>query len=180
MQPLHAVFAIAIAFAVTFSNACLVFDAIYNIGTSKITGTMTDNGQKTCTFSGTVEKDKKSSLKMKLLQTLAVVCLFTFSHACLIFAGVFNRNAKTLEGTLTDNGKKTCTFSGEASSTNKFASCIPGFAAYIHPTMFWGSYSNNGHEGRFESQGIRSIKMGGSCLLVELLGARFSHFAKHG
>ncbi|KFX87658.1 hypothetical protein V490_08104 [Pseudogymnoascus sp. VKM F-3557] len=60
MQPLHAVFAIAIAFAVTFSNACLVFDAIYNIGTSKITGTMTDNGQKTCEFSGTVEKDKKS------------------------------------------------------------------------------------------------------------------------
>ncbi|KFY45013.1 hypothetical protein V495_03155 [Pseudogymnoascus sp. VKM F-4514 (FW-929)] len=60
MQPLHAVFAIAVAFAVTFSNACLVFDAIYNIGTSKITGTMTDNGQKTCEFSGTVEKDKKS------------------------------------------------------------------------------------------------------------------------
>jgi hypothetical protein len=107
---------------------------------------------------------------MKLLQTLAVVCLFTFSHACLIFAGVFNRNAKTLEGTLTDNGKKTCTFSGEASSTNKFASCIPGFAAYIHPTMFWGSYSNNGHEGRFEISRDTVNKDGGLVLTSRAFG----------
>jgi hypothetical protein len=55
-QSLFAVFAIAI----TFAYACLVFDATYNIGTSKISGTTIDNGQTTCTFSGTVEKDKKS------------------------------------------------------------------------------------------------------------------------
>ena len=60
MQPLQALFAIIVVFGITFSNACLVFDATYNIGTSKIVGTMTDNGQNTCTFSGTVEESKKS------------------------------------------------------------------------------------------------------------------------
>ena len=60
MQPLRAPFAIIVAFAITFSNACLVFDALFNLRTSQITGTMTDNGQKTCTFSGTIERDKKS------------------------------------------------------------------------------------------------------------------------
>lgn len=49
-----------IVFSINFANACLVFDATYNIGNSKIVGTMTDNGQKTCTFSGTVAKDRKS------------------------------------------------------------------------------------------------------------------------
>ncbi|OBT77586.1 hypothetical protein VF21_04582 [Pseudogymnoascus sp. 05NY08] len=60
MPSLQAIFAIIVVFGLTFSSACLVFDATYNIGTSKIVGTITDNGQKTCTFSGTVAKDKKS------------------------------------------------------------------------------------------------------------------------
>ncbi|KFY12611.1 hypothetical protein V492_03789 [Pseudogymnoascus sp. VKM F-4246] len=58
MQLLQILFAIIAVFSITLSNACLVSDATYNIGDSKIVGTMTDNRQKTCTFSGTVEKDK--------------------------------------------------------------------------------------------------------------------------
>lgn len=53
-------FSVVIFVGITIANACLVFDASYNIATAKITGTMADNGVKTCTFSGTVAKDKKS------------------------------------------------------------------------------------------------------------------------
>lgn len=60
MQFLQAILAFVVVSGVTFSSACLVFDATYNIGTSKIVGTMTDNGQNTCRFSGTVAKDNKS------------------------------------------------------------------------------------------------------------------------
>lgn len=118
----------------------------------------------------------KLQFKMKFLQTLTIVCLFTFSHACLIFAGVFNRNARTLEGTLTDNGKRTCTFSGEASTQNKFASCIPGFSAYIHPSMFWGSYSNNGREGRFNIARDRVMKDGELTLTSRSFGCQVRLF----
>lgn len=60
MQFLQVLFSIVFFVGITISSACLVFDASYNIGKAKITGTMTDNGIKTCTFSGTVAKDKKS------------------------------------------------------------------------------------------------------------------------
>jgi hypothetical protein len=64
---LFAGFAICIAGA----KACFVFDAIYNFNTTKISGTTVDNGQTTCTFSGTVEKDENYSFYASCIEGFA-------------------------------------------------------------------------------------------------------------
>ncbi|OBT59720.1 hypothetical protein VE04_00207 [Pseudogymnoascus sp. 24MN13] len=148
MQFLQAILAFVVVFGVTFSSGCLVFDATYNIDTSKIVGTMTDNGQKTCTFSGIVAKDKKSV--MKLFQTLAVISLFTVGYACVKLDGKYNWGTHDISATITDNGKKTCTYSGKLRDAHQFLSCIPRFSAFIDGSLTWASYSNNGNEGTIQ------------------------------
>ncbi|OBT66982.1 hypothetical protein VE03_04186 [Pseudogymnoascus sp. 23342-1-I1] len=154
MQTPKVLLALIVVFIINFANACVSFDGTYNIGTSKIGGTMTDNGKKTCMFSGKVAKDKKylhasCIFKMKLLQTLAVVSLFTVSYACLKFDGKYNWDTRVVSGTIIDNGKQICTFGGRFEQQHHFGTCIPGFSAFIDESFNWGSYSNRGNEGTF-------------------------------
>lgn len=86
---------------------------------------------------------------MKLLQTFAVVFLFTISYACLKLDAKYNWDTRDIGGTLTDNGNNICTFSGKLHEAHHFGSCIAGFSAFIDGSLNWGSYSNHGNEGTF-------------------------------
>jgi hypothetical protein len=90
---------------------------------------------------------------MKLFQTIAVVSLFAVSYACVKLDGKYNWGTHDISATITDNGKKTCTYSGKLIDGHQFLSCIPGFSTFIDGSLTWASYSNNGNEGT-----IRIIK----------------------
>jgi hypothetical protein len=87
---------------------------------------------------------------MMFIQTLAVVSLITFSHACATFDATYNLISTEISGTITDNGKKTCTYSGKTNQKQLFATCISGFASYVTGDLNYASYSNHGHEGNID------------------------------
>lgn len=87
---------------------------------------------------------------MKLLQTLAVVSLFTISYACLIFDGKYNWDTRDIGGTITDNGQQICTFGGKLQA-HTFGSCIAGFSAFIDGHLIGVLIATTAVRGPFQS-----------------------------
>jgi hypothetical protein len=82
-------------------------------------------------------------------QIIALLSLLSFAHACIVLEGTYyitGAHPNTISATLTDNGKRTCTFSGNVNADHYFANCIPTFASYIYKDMSKLAYSNNGAE----------------------------------
>ncbi|KFY47605.1 hypothetical protein V496_10539 [Pseudogymnoascus sp. VKM F-4515 (FW-2607)] len=91
---------------------------------------------------------------MQLFQPLFVLLsLLGFSSACLILDGYMDSGRKNFRGTLVDNGRKVCEWKWGPlhNPSNTFATCLPGFAAYVTPGAKITGYSNNGKEFRFEN-----------------------------
>jgi hypothetical protein len=77
---------------------------------------------------------------------LFFVLFATLANACLVFHAIYDRDNHMIKGTIVDNGKQTCTFSGRVDQEHHFANCIPTFASYIQKDLNIVAYSNNGHE----------------------------------
>ena len=81
---------------------------------------------------------------------LLFVLFASLANACLVFHAIYDRDNHMIKGTIVDNGKQTCTFSGKVDQENHFANCIPTFASYIQKDLSVVAYSNDGHEHLFK------------------------------
>jgi hypothetical protein len=66
---------------------------------------------------------------------LLLVLLASLANACLVFHAIYDRDNHMIKGTIVDNGKQTCTFSGRVDEEHHFANCIPTFASYIQKDL---------------------------------------------
>lgn len=95
---------------------------------------------------------------MQLFQPLFVfLSLLSVSSACLILDGFMSQDYIEFRGTLNDNGIEVCKWNyAPLTSPSRFATCLPGFSAYITKDAEIVGYSNKGYEVRFRSV-VRSI-----------------------
>lgn len=74
------------------------------------------------------------------------------SSACLKLDGTQSQNKDYFYGTLNDNGIEVCKWRyGKLTSPSFFATCLPGFAAYITQNAEIVGYSNHGNELAFRT-----------------------------
>lgn len=94
---------------------------------------------------------------MQLFRPLLVfLSLLGISSACVKLKGTMNQERDAFTGTLNDNGREVCEWKigTELKSPSVFATCIPGFSAYITRDANTVGYSNNGYEVKFRTRVI--------------------------
>ncbi|KFY28229.1 hypothetical protein V491_00564 [Pseudogymnoascus sp. VKM F-3775] len=94
---------------------------------------------------------------MQLFRPLLVfLSLLGISSACVKLNGTMNQERDAFTGTLNYNGREVCVWKigTELKSPSVFATCIPGFSAYITRDANTVGYSNNGYEVKFRTRVI--------------------------
>ncbi|KFY12609.1 hypothetical protein V492_03787 [Pseudogymnoascus sp. VKM F-4246] len=86
---------------------------------------------------------------------LVFISLLGVSSACLVLDGRMDSNKEKFGGNLVDNNVEVCKWDyAPLTSPSRFASCKPGYAAYITRDGGIVGYSKQGHEFRFVTQVI--------------------------
>lgn len=89
---------------------------------------------------------------------LVFLSLLGVSNACLILLGNLSDDRKDFDGTLTDNGKQVCEWKyGRIDKPSNFATCIPGFSAYITNDAKIVGYRNGDKNVAFQTEIIRVL-----------------------
>lgn len=83
---------------------------------------------------------------MKVIQPIIVfIYAITSTNACVILDATYSAQNGAITGTLTDDGKQTCTLSGTVDQDPYPLTCIEGYSSSIRQDVTAIEYNDHGH-----------------------------------